>query len=967
MWDTYNEDRAPRASIVRLVRIVVFGAIGVIIFGIVGNQSVNLLMNVEEFGAVFTKPLYYSILSGLILASIAVVRVNFSARHSVLWHGITTLLNFLKRGDYESQIRVFRYSEFHMGKTGFALWQLTKVVLLAPLFGNIMFGMATEYVLQGNDLDLGSIGNIFAIPFADVPMDGSYAQQNVMPMLPALTLLVPPLLAAVGLRLLMYVGISGTVNVVSDYAVDSKEGKTRFLSYISTIEIIAGVSVFWIGFNMFFSSTIDYNTRYAIAGAITLGAAFIGFGFLDKRHARVIIYPNRRQMFARLFTAAAVVGLAGLIMIVNSSIADTRQIEWPYIAQHIEVNRHMHGLNQVDVVDYDVAQRSILPASIQTTVEQNADILNNIRLWDEKNAEEKLGEELAQRSDLQYFDFDILRFGGSLYWAGTSVPVMPESVAPENEWFNQHVIYTHSDVGIKMLEANAGVVVDESQFFEQRRIYYGESGDGLFSTYWSAYPVDRMESAELGRFMYNGTGGVDVAPPLSWMFEPNFMVSYSGTPVHIMRYKDINDRMELLYPYFVYEFGFGNMPSNPQLKDVEAFAVADGTDTYWLVPLIVAINTSHVPWSSTATSSFMLQLVGYSLVDAYDGTVQIIVTGDDYFSEMFLEQYDDVGATREVPVWLVDQIRYPEEIFIWRVSKFNTYHVTDPKGYIEAKDFYAVSDDAVSEGLTPHYLFAQPPGFESPKFLGFQSLQLKEPQSDNLVGYMVVQNDLDDLGRMIFYSLPADSPYKFIDAATAQKTLTKDNGYDEARKALSTNANPPLGEGTLYKVGDHEVYFFPAFTSTGGKRVGFVGAVGAASATGTYLVGLGNTPSLAFENYLQKLSGVAPAIQPPTGNHTAVDRQGRVETLEKAFTDAGLIVVRPTAISATLEFEEAQAPYRAETELAQAQAAIRGFIQGFVSDGGRVFEWQEGNAVNFGVLREVDGIVENHYISIEVG
>ena len=45
-----------------------------------------------------------------------------------------------------------------------------------------------------------------------------------------------------------------------------------------------------------------------------------------------------------------------------------------------------------------------------------------------------------------------------MYWAGTSVPVIPGSVAPENEWFNQHVIYTHSDVGIKMLEANAGVV-----------------------------------------------------------------------------------------------------------------------------------------------------------------------------------------------------------------------------------------------------------------------------------------------------------------------------------------------------------------------------------------------------------------------------------------------------------------------------------------------------------------------------
>src|SRR5687768_15691096 len=149
-------------------------------------------MSVEEFGEVFTKPLYYSILSGLILASIIVVRVNFRARHSVLWYGIKTMLNFLKRGDYESQSRVSRYSEFQMGRTGFALWQLTKVVLFAPLFGNIMFGMAAEYVMQGNDVGLGSIGNIFAIPFVDVPMNGSYAQQSVIPMLPALTLLIPP-------------------------------------------------------------------------------------------------------------------------------------------------------------------------------------------------------------------------------------------------------------------------------------------------------------------------------------------------------------------------------------------------------------------------------------------------------------------------------------------------------------------------------------------------------------------------------------------------------------------------------------------------------------------------------------------------------------------------------------------------------------------------------------------------------
>jgi hypothetical protein len=431
-----------------------------------------------------------------------------------------------------------------------------------------------------------------------------------------------------------------------------------------------------------------------------------------------------------------------------------------------------------------------------------------------------------------------------------------------------------------------------------------------------------------------------------------------------MRYKDIHDRMELLYPYFVYEFGFGSTPTNPQLKEVEAFPVTDGTNTYWLMPLVVAINTSNVPWSSAAPPSFMLQLVGYSLIDAYDGTVQIIVTGDDYFSEMFLDQYADIGATREVPEWLAGQIRYPQEMFIWQVSKFNTYHVTDPGKYIETEDFYAVADKA-SE-FAPIYAFAKPPGFEDPEFVGFQLLQLDQPEPNNLVGYIVVQNDLENLGRMTFYSIPTDSPVKFIGPVAAKSNLQGNTEYKEAKKALFGETNAPIGEINLYKVGDHEIYFIPVF-DTGGKQIRIVGAVGAASTTGTYHVGLGDTPAQAFENYLQKLSGVVPPGQPTAGNQTTQGLESKIQNLEKVFTDAGLTVIRPTAISAPVEFRESQATYRADSDLAQAQAAIRSFIQEFAPQGTRIYEWQKDSAVNFGVLQEVDGIVENHYISIEVG
>jgi hypothetical protein len=193
--------------------------------------------------------------------------------------------------------------------------------------------------------------------------------------------------------------------------------------------------------------------------------------------------------------------------------------------------------------------------------------------------------------------------------------------------------------------------------------------------------------------------------------------------------------MDLLYPYFVYDFAITDT-SAPTFHKTGVIPVSDGKNTYWLMPLIVALDTSHVPWGAP----FMLKLVGYSLIDTYNGDVQVIVTGDDPFSEMFYSQYSDLGATKEVPDWLSDQIRYPEEMFIWKIAKFNKYHVTDPKTFIEARQFYDIPQDSARD-ISPYYIITKPQGFSEPAFVGFQSLELAGSQTRNLVGYMIVEND----------------------------------------------------------------------------------------------------------------------------------------------------------------------------------------------------------------------------------
>ena len=53
--------------------------------------------------------------------------------------------------------------------------------------------------------------------------------------------------------------------------------------------------------------------------------------------------------------------------------------------------------------------------------------------------------------------------------------------------------------------------------------------------------------------------------------------------------------------------------------------------------------------------------------------IQLLKTGDDFFTEMFAEQYSE--QFKPMPAWLEEQIRYPVELFNWKTEMYNIYHV----------------------------------------------------------------------------------------------------------------------------------------------------------------------------------------------------------------------------------------------------------------------------------------------------
>ena len=940
-----SSSSSPNAG--KLIRLGIIAAIGIIVLIMVGNQGVILSMNMTEFGSQFTKPLQYSLISAVVLAAIALVNVDVKNRSSIVWYAIHVMLTFLNRATHDPVSKnVSSFRDYKLSVPQFAIWQITKIFLFGAFFVNIMFGLGLSYMLDGNDLGLAKLPNIFSLPFSTP--QGSSGAQTIIELIPALTIIIPSLLGVIGIRLGLYVGLHSIIRVITSYISDSAQGKPKFLNYVSTIEAVIGIGIVWAGINMFFTEQIDYNTKYVIGGTLAAGFILIAFAIFDKIRSKVLTHPIKRDIYIRIFTLIAIGIIAGSVMAVNNSIADTRKIEYlgPYTQQQIALNRYLGELDKVTIRTDAVKLTSVSPNNIKSYIESNKDVLNTIRIWDWEAARAKLKLDIGLKPYIDFGDNDILRFNNTLYWTVSMKPTIPDTVSLQNRWYTEHLVYTHVSDGFLSSDATTGQSVNGENLFKQRTIYYGEGG--LFTDTWSTYPTNRGDkTAEIENAAYSGKGGIDLSPPTSWVFEPNFLLSYPGTPVHVMRYKDVHDRMDALYPYFLYDL-FG--------EKVDFYPVTDGKKSYWLVPLIVGFETKSVPWSM---DNPYLRLVGFALVDTYDGDVTLLKYGDDYFAKIIENQYGN--KFQPIPSWLTEQIRYPQELFTWKTEMFNIYHVTDTGTFIQANSFFKIPKD-----LEAYYIEAKPPGFDTKKFLGLLSLELRDSKGKNLSGYMVVENDLPTLGNMHFYQVPLNSTTKLIGPTAVREALEKDNDFAQLKTLLR---NPRIGDNILYRVGEHDVYFIPVYTAGSSEGVvaqlGTIAAVGAAF-NGEYYVGLGNTQQEAFEAYLEKLSGVVPTsnVKPEPG----FDKDARIAKIKSIFEQKNIAIVTPTAISAPISFKEGEVSLYSQADTEATDKVLDKFVQEFVlQKAKRVLMWQEQGNVNIGIITTVDGVPELHYVTIIVG
>jgi hypothetical protein len=917
------------------------------------REIVIFWLNLSEFGGLFIKPIYFGLLGGLVLATLALFRVDFKNRRSITWWFTRLVIRFVRSGGVMENVSPawFDFDSFRLSPLKFLMWQVTKVLIGMVFLTNVMFGMAVDAVILGWESGLEALPSIFSLPFITPPLDISYAETHVFPLIPSLTLLVTPVFSALWIRLVLLVAATKIVSIVMPFvSAYIWSSETPSLSmFTSTMQALAAVFLSWFMFSMFFTSFIDYNTRYPILGLFA--ATFVLFisALLDKRRAREAglagVHPGfqRRHVYLRLGPLVMIALIVGSVMLLNNSIADVRKLEMlgPYNAQLISVNRYFAELDKIQEAPYEFGLTSIPPDQIDSYVAEQEEFLEKVRLWDHSGSFDKLRPEIGLIPYIDFTEVDILRFNETLYWSASMDLVLPATVRPDDRWYAIHFVYTHVPSGFLMLDAHTGRIVDAAKFFPQRRIYYGERG--LFQETWVAYPIGRTVSDEVGGYLYDGRGGIGISPPMSWLFEPNFLLSYPTTAMHVLRYRDVHERMELLFPYFIYEFWEG---------PVDMWPVTDGENTFWAMPLVVFLDAKNVPWSGGQP---LARLVGYALIDVYHGDIQLIITGDDYFSQLFKRVYSEHVST-EVPDWLKPQLRYPEELFEWRIAMYNYFHVTDTANYIAAKEFFKVPG-----GVDTYYIIAHPPRFDEVEFIGLLSLELRGALGENLAGYMIVRNDYPHTGEMIFSKVPMEAEAKLLGPTAIDEALERNPDFAQLRTLLR---DPRVGNHIFYRIGDYDMFFIPVYTAPGGGVVTQIGTIATVGAdfTGEYYVGLGSTIEESFRAFLAEIAGVE--VLPPTPEFT---EEERIAKLVDIFEEAGLIVLNATSINPDVSFLKGSVEYVSEEDWINVQPLLNSFLEHCDEyNVSRVFMWTGDGKVNFGIMVRVEEVLELHYITFDL-
>ena len=633
-------------------------------------------------------------------------------------------------------------------------WLAAGVAVLAALF---MAGvMSGQWLLVLQYLD--------ATPFGEPdPLFGRDAGFYIFT-LPLLDLVRNLLLVIVGLALLgsgaLY-AISGELRL-SRRGLDADRRPRRHLGALIAAGFLLAAATAWIEMPQMLTSPagiihgaayVDVMVRLPVLQASMVVA---GIGAAATVYAA---FTSTTWPVAAALVAWIVVWAGGGVLAAGVQqllvTPDEQRKEAPYIARNIAATRTAFDLDRIE--ERQVSGDASLTLA---DIADNAETINNVRLWDHQPLLDTFGQIQEIRTYYEFASVDNDRYvvDGEYRQTMVSSRELNSDSLPNRSWINERLQYTHgfgvalgpvnqvTEEGLPVLFIRDLPPRSETDLaVDQPSIYFGELSNDYVLVNTGTDEFHYPQGDDNVSVRYDGAGGV----PLGGFFRRllfslrfrSYEILVSGqldAESRLIFHRNISDRVAAIAPFLRYD-------SDPYL------VIADG-GLYWIRD---AYTTSgDYPYATPVTDriNYIRNSVKV-VIDAYHGTTTFyLAQPDDPLAATLAKVFPDLLQPLDaMPDALKSHIRYPEGIFALQTAVYATYHMTNPAVFYNREDEWEVPV-IDNEQMEPYYTIMKLPGEQRAEFI--QMLPFTPRGKNNLAAWMVARSDGEHYGKMLVFQFP---------------------------------------------------------------------------------------------------------------------------------------------------------------------------------------------------------------------
>ncbi len=434
---------------------------------------------------------------------------------------------------------------------------------------------------------------------------------------------------------------------------------------------------------------------------------------------------------------------------------DEQRREAPYLVHNIAATRHAFDL---DVVE----ERQVSGDALLTLrdIENNAETINNIRLWDHRPLLDTFAQIQEIRTYYEFASVDNDRYfvDGEYRQTMLSIRELNSDSLPNRSWVNERLQYTHG-FGVALGPVNQvtpeGLPVLFIQDLPPRSeidlevdepsIYFGELSNDYVLVNTTTDEFHYPEGEDNIQTRYDGRGGIEIGGLFRRLLFSLRFRSYElfvSGPVtgasRVLYHRNIYDRLDTIAPFLQYD-------SDPYL------VISDG-QLFWMRDAYTV--TDHYPYSTPVTPGInYIRNSVKVVIDAYNGTTTFYLAEPDdplgiTLGKIFPELLQPLEA---MPEGLKRHIRYPEGIFSLQTAVYSTFHMTNPGVFYNREDEWEVPV-IDNEQMEPYYTIMRLPGEDSAEFI--QMLPFTPLGKNNMAAWMVARSDGDNYGKMLVFQFP---------------------------------------------------------------------------------------------------------------------------------------------------------------------------------------------------------------------